>query len=162
MIRLVNSACIESSMEAVWRALSNLENVTLWAEPILEAYCSGETKRGVGAVRVCKLKGNMTIKEKWITWDEGHSFSYVGDGMPLIKSAKNTWSIKNENGKTLLVSEAEIEFKGGLFGKLLEFMMASAMRRMGPPTLAAFKYWVEHGRPFEGKHSSLPIAPVTC
>ena len=162
MIRMTNSACIESSVEAVWNALADIENVTLWAEPILEAHCSSDAKRGIGAVRVCKLKGNMTIQEKWVAWDEGNSFTYIGYGMPLIKSAKNTWSVKRENGKTLLTSQAEIECKGGIFGKLLEFVLGSAMRRMGPPTLAAFKYWVENGRPFEGKHSSLPIAPVAC
>ena len=162
MIRIINTVCIEASMETVWKALSNLENVTLWAEPILEAHCSGVARRGVGAERICKLRGNMTIHEKWISWDEGNSFSYIGYGMPLIKSAKNTWSIKSENGKTLLTSDAEIEFKGGIFGKLLEFATATAMRRMGPPTLAAFKYWAENGRPYEGKHSSLPISPVIC
>lgn len=162
MIRLINSVCIEASMETVWRALSDLENVTLWAEPILEAHCSGVTRRGVGAERVCKLRGNMTIHEKWITWDEGNSFAYIGYGMPLIKSARNTWSIKSEKGKTLLTSDAEIELMGGIVGKFLELVMASTMRRLGPPTLAAFKYWVENGRPYEGKHSSLPIAPSTC
>lgn len=162
MIRIVNSVCIEASSDSVWQALSNLESVTLWVEPILEARCSGVTRRGVGAERVCRLKGNMTIHEKWISWNEGNSFSYIGYGMPLIKSAKNTWSIKNENGKTLLTSDAEIEFKGGIFGRLLEFAMESVMRRMGPPTLSAFKYWVENGRPYEGKHASLPKAPITC
>ena len=162
MIRMKNSVCIESSVGAVWNALSDIEKVTFWAEPILEAHCSGDTRRGIGAVRVCKLKGNMIIKERWVAWDEGKSFTYVGDGMPLIKSAKNTWSVKAENGKTLLTSDAEIEFKWGIFGKLLELALGSAMRRMGPPTLAAFKYWVENGRPYEGKHSSLPVAPAAC
>jgi ligand-binding SRPBCC domain-containing protein len=162
MIRLVNSACIESSVENVWKALSDIENVALWAEPILEAHCRGDIKRGVGAKRVCKLRGNMTITEKWIAWKEGESFTYVGYGMPFVGSAKNTWSIGRENGKTLLTSEAEIEFRGGLFGSLLEFVFRPTLRRMGPQTLAAFKYWVENGRPFEGKHSALPVAPVKC
>ena len=162
MIRMKNSVCIESSMDTVWSALADIEKVTLWAEPIIEAHCDSNTKRGIGAVRVCKLKGNITIKEKWVAWDEGKSFTYVGYGMPLIKLAKNTWSVRPENGKTLLTSHAEIEFKWGIFGKLMEFALVSAMRRMGPPTLAAFKYWVENGRPYEGKHSSLPVAPVAC
>lgn len=147
-MRLVNSVCIEASTEAVWKALSDIENVTLWAEPILEAYCNSDIKRGVGAERTCKLRGNMTVREKWTHWQEGNSFTYIGYGVPMIKSAKNTWAIRSENDKTLL--------------QLLEFVMGSSMRRMGPRTLAAFKYWVENGYPFEGKHSSLPIAPVSC
>lgn len=164
MIKLVNCVGIDASAEAVWKALSDLESVTLWVEPIVEAYCSGDTKRGVGATRACKLKGNMTIREEWIAWDEGNTFTYVGYGMPFIKSAKNTWSVRksSEDGQTLLMSEAEIEFKGGALGKLLEFVMGSAMRRIGPRTLAAFKYWVENGHPFKGRHSSLQIIPVAC
>ena len=162
MIRLQGSVCVEASVEAVWAVLSDIENVPLWVEPIVEAYCSSDTKRGIGTERTCKLKGNMTIKEKWIHWEEGKSFAYIGYGLPLMKSAKNTWTLKNENGKTLLTSEAEIEFKGGVLGKFLELIFGPPMRRMGSPTLAAFKYFVENGRPFEGKHSSLPIAPVTC
>ena len=162
MIRLANSVCIEASVEVVWKALADIENVTLWVEPILEASCSGDVKRGVGAERICKLKGNMTIREKWIHWDEGKSFAYIAHGLPFMNSAKNMWSIKKENDKTLLTSEAEIEFKGGVFGKLLEFIFEPAMRRMGSPALAAFKYWVENGHPFEGKHSALPIAPASC
>lgn len=161
-MRLVNSVCIEASTEAVWKALSDIENVTLWAEPILEAYCNSDIKRGVGAERTCKLRGNMTVREKWTHWQEGNSFTYIGYGVPMIKSAKNTWAIRSENDKTLLINETEIEFQGGVFGQLLEFVMGSSMRRMGPRTLAAFKYWVKNGYPFEGKHSSLPIAPVSC
>lgn len=162
MIRMKGSVCIESSASVVWSALADLEKVPLWVEPIREAHCEGDTRRGTGAIRVCKLKGNMTIKEKWVAWDEGKSFTYVAYGMPLIKSAKNTWTVKPENGKTLLTTDAEIEFKWGIFGKLLELALGSGMRRMGPPTLAAFKYWVENGRPYEGKHSSLPVAPAAC
>ena len=162
MIRLQGSVCVEASVETVWAVLSDIENVPLWVEPIVDAYCSSDTKRGIGTERTCRLKGNMTIKEKWILWEEGKSFAYIGYGLPLMKSAKNTWTLKNENGKTLLSSEAEIEFKGGILGKLLELVMRPMMRRLGAPTLAAFKYFVENGRPFEGKHSSLPSAAVTC
>lgn len=157
-MKLNNSVCIQASTDVVWIALSDIESVNLWAEPALEASCSGDIKRGVGAERTCKLRGNLTITEKWIHWDEGKSFTYIGYGMPLIKLAKNRWSIKNDNGKTLLTSDAEIEFKGGVLGKLLELVAGPSIRRMGPRALAAFKYWVENGRPFEGKHSSLPIA----
>ena len=162
MIRLQGSVCVEASVEAVWTVLSDIENVPLWVEPIVEAHCSSDTKRGIGTERTCKLKGNMTIKEKWVHWEEGTSFAYIGYGLPLMKSAKNTWTLKNENGKTLLTSEAEIKFKGGVLGKILELIMEPLMRRMGAQTLAAFKYFVENGRPFEGKHSSLPIASAIC
>jgi len=55
-----------------------------------------------------------------------------------------------------------VELKGGPFGRLLEPIMALAFRRMGSNSLAAFKYLVENGRPYAGKHSDLPRAAATC
>ncbi len=163
MLKIINTACIYASTDKVWSALSELENVSLWAEPILEAFCTSENQSGVGVTRICKLKGGMTIREKWIEWEEGKQFTYIGEGMPMIKSAKNRWSVIDEgNNMTLLKSEAEIELKGGLVGRLLEIPMGVAMKRMGPQALSGFKYWVENGRPFEGQHSKLKAAPAFC
>ncbi len=62
----------------------------------------------------------------------------------------------------MLVSEAEVEIKGGVFGRLLEPMLAPVMNRMAPSTLAAFKYLVEHGKPYSGEISELPRVTATC
>ncbi len=118
--KLYSSACIDASVKETWKVLSLIENIHLWSEPIETSFCSGDISRGVGAERTCELKGNITIYEKWIDWDEGKSFTYLGFNLPLTKSAKNTWSVISENGKTLLTSEAEIVLKGGIFGKLIE------------------------------------------
>jgi hypothetical protein len=40
--------------------------------------------------------------------------------------------------------------------------MAQRMRLMGARSLAAFKYLVENGRPFEGRHANIPLALVSC
>ena len=162
MIHLTNTVCIEAEKDAVWKVLAELENVHLWVEPILEAYCVGDDAYGVGTERICKLKGNITISERWIEWEEKVSFCYIAKGMPLVKSATNRWEIKEENGNTLVVSKAEIEFKGGIFEKLLSVLLKPAMIRLGPQSLAALKYWVENEEPYEGKYSTLPIAPVSC
>jgi len=69
---------------------------------------------------------------------------------------------REDGGKTLLISHAEITLKGGIFGKLLEPFMRPMMRAMGPRALASLKYLVEQGMPFQGKHSKLALAPVTC
>ncbi len=162
MIKLNSSACIDATVESTWKILSQIENIDLWSEPIETSFCSGDISRGIGAERTCELKGNIAIHEKWIEWDEGKSFTYLGFNIPLTKSAKNTWSVISENGKTLLTSEVEIVLKGGIFGKLLEPLMHQMSKRMGANALAAFKYLVENERPYKGKYSSLPRAPITC
>jgi hypothetical protein len=163
MIRLSGSVCIDAPAAAVWEQLARLEDIKLWAEPIHRATCEAGRSRGVGARRRCELSGNVVVEERWVAWDEGRSFRYEGFGIPLVKRASNTWSVSPHGERqTLLTSEAEVEIKWGWPGTLLEPLLGFAMRRMAPNSLAAFKYLVEHGRPYEGKHSRLPRAPATC
>jgi len=163
MIKMLGSVCIDAPAAAVWERLAKLEDIKLWAEPIRRASCEGGLSRGVGAKRRCELAGNIVIEERWTAWDEGRSFRYEGFGIPLVKRASNMWTVSpHSDQQTLLTSEAEIELKGGWLGKLLDPLMEFAMRRMFPNSLAAFKYLVENGRPYEGKHSTLPRASAAC
>jgi ligand-binding SRPBCC domain-containing protein len=162
MIKLIASVCIEAPAEAVWARLAKLEDIQLWSEVVVHARCTGALSQGVGAERTCELVGNRTIKERWVAWDEGRSFEYEGLGIPLMNRATNRWSVVPHGEQSLLISEAEVEIKGGVFGRLLEPLLAPLMRRMAPNALATFKYLVEHGHPYQGKASELPRAPATC
>jgi hypothetical protein len=157
-----DSVCIEAPPHEVWARLAALEQIKLWSEAVLDARCDGERSQGVGAQRSCDLIGGMTIKERWVEWDEGRSFKYEGEGIPLIRHASNRWSVRPEGDRTLLTSEAEVVLKGGLVGRLLEPLLAPPVRRAGSKTLAAFKYLVEHGEPPGVRHSKLPPAPPAC
>jgi len=162
MIKLKNEACIDAPAEKVWSVLADLEAVGNWVEPIVSAHCDSEVSNGVGTSRVCKLSNGLSIKERWIAWDEGSSFEYETVGAAFIKRASNRWTVKLRNGKTLVTSEAEVELKGGFLSKPLELLMRPLMRAMGPRSLAALAYLVEHDKPYQGNHSKLPLAPITC
>jgi hypothetical protein len=162
MIRLTASVCIEAPAARVWAHLARLEDIQLWSDAVLQARCDGPVTHGVGAERTCELVGHRTIHERWVDWDEGRSFTYEGFGIPLVKRASNRWSVLPHGDKALLTSEAEVELKGGMVGRLLEPVMGPLMRRMGPRALAAFTYLVEQGQPYDGKASELPPAPALC
>ncbi|WP_109355497.1 SRPBCC family protein [Sphingorhabdus sp. EL138] len=162
MITLINTACIVAPAEEVWIVLSDLEGVSSWVEAIEVAHCVGGQASGVGASRVCELNNGLSIKEKWVEWEVGRSFKYEAVGMPFMKRATNHWSLQEVAGKTLLTSKAEIELKGGRFGRLLEPLMKLLMQSMGPRSLAALAYRVETGKPYQGKHRNLPRVPSTC
>lgn len=162
MITLFASACIEAPAGIVWERLAQLEDIQLWSEPVIHARCEGALTRGVGAERSCELAGHRIIHERWVAWDEGRSFTYEGFGIPLMKRAANRWSVLPHGERTLLTSEAELELKGGVLGRLLEPLVGPLLRRMAPNALAGFKYLVEHGRPYGGKASELPRVPATC
>jgi hypothetical protein len=162
LISLEASVCIEAPTSEVWAGLARLEDIRLWSETVLDARCEGPTTQGIGAERTCDLKGGIQITERWLAWDEGHSFTYEGVGIPFVAHAKNEWTLQPEGEKTLLTTNAEVILKGGVVGRLLEPIAAHQFKRMGPRTLAAFKFLIEHGEPPRGKHSRLPKIPVAC
>ena len=125
MIRLSGSVCIDAPSEDVWARLARLEDIRLWSEAVLDARCEGAVSRGVGAERTCDLRGGVRIKERWLAWNEGRSFTYEGVGIPLVARARNEWTVQAEGDRTLLGSRAEVVLKGGRFGRLLEPIVAA-------------------------------------
>jgi len=148
VLQLNASVCIDAPVEKVWEVLSRLEAIQLWVRSIRHSYCP-ERDRGVGALRVCELSG-ATLHETITAWDEGRSFTYRGEGAPLMKRATNTWSVEPSGGKTLVRSAASVELKGGIFGRLLEPLVAAMSARLGAQSLASLKYLVEQGHPYQG------------
>lgn len=142
-----------------------LEEISLWSAPVLKASCPAGHNSGVGAMRVCILRGNLEIRESWSEWsDELRYFTYQAEGIPLVRRAVNRWSVQAHGpSQSLLISEAEVELRGGIVARFLfEPAMAKRMTAMGRQSLAALKHLVETGRKFEGKHTSLPIPQATC
>jgi Polyketide cyclase / dehydrase and lipid transport len=162
VIALESSACIDAPATEVWRRLARLEDIRLWSEAILDARCRDGLDHGVGAERTCRLSGGVVIRERWLAWEQGRSFTYEGIGVPIVSSARNTWTVRPEGERTLLTSEAEVVLKGGRLGRLLEPLISRQIERMGRRSLAAFKYLVEHGEPPRVKHAKLAPAPISC
>src|SRR5262245_59923059 len=113
VIKLFASVCIEAPTAVVWAQLAKLEDIQLWSEAVLHARCEGALSEGVGAERTCELAGGMIVKERWVAWEEGQSFTYEGFGIPLMKRAVNRWSVMAHAEQSLLMSEAGLEIKGG-------------------------------------------------
>ncbi len=80
----------------------------------------------------------------------------------MMHHASNRWSVISQGARSLLISEAKLELKGGLFGRLVEPILGPLMQRMAPGALASFKYLVEQGSPYAGKVSELPRVSAQC
>jgi carbon monoxide dehydrogenase subunit G len=160
MLRMTQTVCIDAPADAVWRRLSELESIRLWVPAIKHSHCPGQS-RGVGAVRVCELS-QATIRETIVEWDEGRSFTYQGEGAPMMKSASNRWSVEARGGQTLVTTSAEVVIKGGAFGTLLQPLLKPVFTRLGLRSLATLKYFVENGKPYAGNARDLPFAPAAC
>jgi carbon monoxide dehydrogenase subunit G len=159
MLKVHGSVCIDAPVEKVWEVLSNLESIQLWVRSIRHSYCP-EASRGVGALRICELK-QATIHETIVAWDEGRSFTYRGEGAPMMKSATNTWAVESRGPRTLVTTSAEVELKGGVFGLILVPLVKLMSARIGAQSLASLKYLVEHGQPYLGEEP-LFAAPADC
>ncbi|MFO0597786.1 MAG: SRPBCC family protein [Myxococcaceae bacterium] len=159
MIRLTATTCIDASPARVWAVLATLEDISLWVPAIKHAHCP-HARRGEGALRICELE-RFTVHETITAWDEGRSFTYEGVGAPMMKRARNTWSIEAHGTMTLVTSVAEVELKGGLFGRVLQPLVASVAQRAGARSLASLKHLVEHGKAFAGPGQLAP-APINC
>jgi carbon monoxide dehydrogenase subunit G len=157
---MTGSVCINATAADVWAVLSDIASIERWVPLIQRSYCP-EQSRGVGAMRVCELK-QATLRETIIAWDEGRSFTYRGEGAPMLKTAINTWSVEPRGEQSLVTSAAEVELKGGFAGRLLEPLMKAMATRMGAQSLASLKYFVEHGEPYVGNVRELLPAPVAC
>ena len=162
MFRMNSSACVEAPVDVVWDHLRRLDQIHLWTDAIHRSYMSSDCSSGVGAERTCELAGNRSLHERIIAWEEGSAFTYESTDAPMMKLARNRWSVRPEGDRTLVVSEAEVEFRGGPFGWLLGWVLVPLLRLLLPNPLAKFKFWVEHGRPYEGKASRLPAPPALC
>lgn len=158
-MKLTATVCIDASPARVWAVLSQLQDIHLWVRSIRHSYCPGQS-RGVGALRVCELS-QATIRETITAWEDGRSFTYRGEGAPMMKQAFNTWSVSEHEGKTLVTSVAEVTLKGGVFGLLLTPMVRVMATRLGAQSLASLKYFVEQGEPYRAP-APLPIAPAAC
>lgn len=159
MFQVQRTICIDAPLEQVWAVLSQLESIPLWVPAIRRATCPSQA-RGVGAVRVCELTQG-TVHETIVAWDEGHSFTYRGEGAPMMKRALNTWTVAAHGEQTLVTSSAEVELKGGLFARLLAPLARLMAARLGARSMASLKYLVEHGHPYEGSKPLL-LGPETC
>jgi ligand-binding SRPBCC domain-containing protein len=157
---MTTTACIDAPANEVWAVLSRLDAIQLWVRSIEHSHCPGQS-RGVGALRVCELK-QATIRETFLEWEEGRSFTYQGEGAPMMQRAINRWSVEAQGNRTLVTSSAEVVVKGGVFGRLLEPLLGLVFVRLGARSMASLKYLVEHGEPFSGSARNLVAAPIAC
>jgi len=160
---IVNSSvCIEAPRSIVWRYLSDLERASDWVIDLVSTKLDESKPKGKGCVRICELKNGKEAREYFTEWEEESAFTYQVLNAPMMKSASNSWSIEEVNGKVLVKSKAVIEFKGGPLGKVFGLMMSPLAKRSMQGYLAAFKFLVENGRVYKGKVSRLGKAPVVC
>ena len=161
MVCIDASVCIDATADKVWEHLARLQDIVLWSDAVLTAACPAGHETGVGAERHCRLRGGVNLTERWTEWHDGRDFTYEGAGLPMVRTARNTWSVEPLGQQTLLRTHAEVLLRGGPLGRLMEPLVRRQAIRLGARSLGAFKHLVEHGVPADLPHRRL-AAPATC
>lgn len=164
MIHMKTDICVDVPIDIAWRHMSRIDEIDLWVDMIKDSYCTSEHNRGLGAERVCLLENNMKVTERFTHWDEGKAFTYeaVGSGLPGMKWAQNEWTFEARGNKTMIRSRASLVCKWGLFGRIFEPIVLWGFKRDMPNIAASLKYFIENGKAYEGKSTTLPRAPNFC
>ena len=83
MLSLTSSVWIDTPAEGSWAAPARIEDIPLWSTNVVTATCPTGRERGIGAQRVCTLHGGIELTEIWTHWNDGHAFTYEGQGAPV-------------------------------------------------------------------------------
>lgn len=161
VVNVSASVCIDAPSDTVWEHLARLEDITLWSEAVIAARCDGARTRGVGAERTCDLKGGMTIRERWLAWDEGHSFVYEGSGIPFVARAQRVDGVPDGRQDSAIQPRPRHP-EGRSHRETTRARRRLSVAPDGRRAMAAFKFLVENGRPPAVKHSRLPVGPSVC
>ncbi len=158
MAKLTRQIRIESGADKVWEVLSDIGGVAKWAPTVNHAVTLTSAKSGVGCERECDVAGFGKIRERFVEWDEGRSYTYeVTDAGPM-RYVRNTWSVDAAGEGSIVTVETDFRVKFGLLGALMVPMVGIMMRKQLKLSLAGLKYHVETGDVVDSKLPKSAIA----
>lgn len=116
----------------VWGWLSDYTNIHRIHPLIEKSYAEGSKSCGVGAVRVCEMKGGMRLKERVVDWREGGQYTVdvFETTMPMMARSTVTLGVRPVNvGASEVFIDAEYAMKYGLIGGVADVLFMNRMMR---------------------------------
>ena len=131
MKNLTIERTVNAPRSAVWAVLADYPNISVWNSGVHRSDAVGDTTEGVGAVRVCELDGNVSMRETVTAWTDQQTMAIAIDDiqkMP-VKEAAMTFSLADAGDATTLTMSYDFAPKGGPFAGLLAAMMTKPMNK---------------------------------
>ena len=127
MTTLRHSIRIGAPVEAVWKAVSDLEAVQRYNPMVASARFTSEKRQGVGAARRCQLRPNGWVEERVWEWSPPRAIGLevAASEWPLVFMRWRT-ELREEGAGTAVSQETSYQVKFGPLGALLD---ALVMRR---------------------------------
>jgi hypothetical protein len=146
MLEVSRTIEIDAPLEVVWSRITKLDDVSEWSGDVLEAHYRTDTKRGVGAARLCEVRGVGQLDEEVVEWEEQAKMTLRIKGMPaIVKEALGTWELEKVTAnRTRVTTTMSIQTAFGPLGWLVENLaLRSKLDRSLSYLQAEFKTFTE-------------------
>lgn len=100
---------IERPAAVIWAALADFGSISRWAAPVEHSCLVTDQQEGIGTERRVQIGRNALI-ERVIEWESDQRLGYAIEGLPVVQSAMNSWTLDDSAGATTvtLTSTAEV------------------------------------------------------
>jgi carbon monoxide dehydrogenase subunit G len=138
---------INATKETVWKAIAKFGDICHASPGVSKSHVTSEQQEGIGATRHCDFAMNGATAEERITaWKEGESLSIeVFDlkKMPGIKTMHADFSVRVENGRTILRADLHYEMKNVFFDLMNALLVKGMNTKLWNSVVAGHKKYIE-------------------
>jgi hypothetical protein len=122
MLQVSRTIEVNVPLEVAWTRITKLDDVSEWSDDVLEAHYRTETQQGVGAARLCEVRGVGQLDEEVVEWEEQAKMTLRIKGMPaIVREALGTWALEKVTAnRTRVTTTMSIQTAFGPLGWLVE------------------------------------------
>ena len=135
MTAQTRSAELAASPSQVWAVLSDFGAISAWASNIDDSRLLGDQTEGLGTLREVRA-GRVTVTERIMVWNPPSELAYEIKGLPLVKSASNTWTLEAHGAGARVSLTSRVDAGPRPHRKLIARFFARAMARSAKVMLA--------------------------
>lgn len=136
MTTLHNSIHIAAAQGAVWKALTDLDQLAAYDPGVRASHIVGEVTHGPGAQRRCELRPAGWFVERVVTWEpEARLGIQLFECSLPVLTLRHDYTLEHDSEGTIVTQVMTYELKYGAVGRLLD---AVAMRRNWDAGIKAF------------------------
>ncbi|MDX1612816.1 MAG: SRPBCC family protein [Candidatus Promineifilaceae bacterium] len=121
MAHFTTEITIEAPLDEVWQVLADIGTIARWNPGVIASRATSETTTGLGAKRFCDLGGDNYLKEQVVEYRERRKLTMrVTETNLPFATADIHFSLREEDGRTLVVCAPDYALKYGPLGTLMD------------------------------------------
>jgi hypothetical protein len=126
----------QAEPEAVWKVLADIGRIYIWNPGVESSHLTSEASQGVGTARFCDLGGGNYLDENVVSWEPNRALTMriTKTNLPF-RSADIRFTLREENGGTVVEVSPLYELKYGLIGKLMDGLFIGHTYKRGMENL---------------------------